>query len=91
MDITATPSFTTRRFGRAAPEQMDRLPGDRQNGDQLELARIGQQGPSMKSKIAVRAEAWLGQAAMPSNSRLMVAKKDSARALSQRCPVRPAG
>ncbi|WP_326708201.1 hypothetical protein OG758_01340 [Streptomyces sp. NBC_01474] len=91
MDITATPSFTTRRFGRAAPEQMDRLTGDRQNGDQLGLTRIGQQGPSMKSKIAVRAEARLGQAAMPSNSRLMVAKKDSARALSQHCPVRPAG
>jgi hypothetical protein len=43
----------------------------------------------MKSKIAVRAAARLGQAMVPSNSRLMVAKNDSASALSQHWPVRP--
>lgn len=44
---------------------------------------------SMKSKIAVRAAARLGQALVSSSSRLMVAKSDSASALSQHCPVRP--
>ncbi|MFJ2095517.1 hypothetical protein ACIOEW_40880 [Streptomyces sp. NPDC087901] len=43
----------------------------------------------MKSKIAVRAVARLGQAEVPSGSRLMVEKNDSASALSQHCPVRP--
>lgn len=43
----------------------------------------------MKSKISVRAVAPLGQVAVPSNSHLMVTKKDSASALSQRCRVRP--
>ncbi|MEU1408846.1 hypothetical protein ABZ471_42400 [Streptomyces sp. NPDC005728] len=36
----------------------------------------------MKSKIAVRAAARLGQGLVPSNSRLMVAKNDSASALA---------
>jgi hypothetical protein len=36
----------------------------------------------MKSKIAVRAAVRLGQAEVPSSSRLMVEKNDSASALS---------
>ncbi|PJM80394.1 hypothetical protein CH313_28525 [Streptomyces sp. TSRI0384-2] len=43
----------------------------------------------MKSKIAVWAVARLGQAEVPSSSRLMVEKNDSASALSQHWPVRP--
>ena len=43
----------------------------------------------MKSKIVIRALARLGQVVVSSSSRLMVAKKDSASALSQHCPVRP--
>ncbi|MGX1274880.1 hypothetical protein RKD18_008074 [Streptomyces phaeoluteigriseus] len=45
--------------------------------------------PSMKSKIALRAAARLGREVASSNSLLMVAKNDSASALSQHCPVRP--
>jgi hypothetical protein len=43
----------------------------------------------MKSKIAVRAAARLGQELVSSSSLLMVAKNDSASALSQHCPARP--
>jgi hypothetical protein len=43
----------------------------------------------MKSKIAVWTAARLDQELVSSNSRLMVAKNDSASALPQHCPVRP--
>src|SRR4051794_14011526 len=43
----------------------------------------------MYSKIAVSAEAWVGQTPSSRSSVLMVAKKDSPTALSQHWPLRP--